>query len=466
MNERVREVTAGQALVVLVVVMAVIVLGIQLQRGVERNFIPLMLAIGAVGLLGVRLGYSWDLVQEGMFTGMSKVATAILILFLIGVLLGEWILAGVVPTLIFYGLNIISPSFFLLAAFLVCIIMSVTTGTAYGTMGTLGVALMGIAAGLGVSAPMTAGAIIGGAYFGDKMSPLSETTNIAAAMGEADLFKHIQSMMYTTVPAALVACVLYWLVGSKEGTVDPERLEQMREGLRAGWRLSLVHLIPVFLMLGMALKRLPAVVLLFSNVVLGGLWAMVFQGATLRVVFEAGTIGTRPDTGVAAVDRLLSRGGIDSMSGIILVVFLAASLGGALDSTGVLDALVKALLRRVRSVGTLIVSVLAACYGTMLLTGSQMLAIILPGLAFLPAFRERGVDSRVMTRSLEDAGTISAPLIPWGPAGVFVSQLLDVPTASYLPYVWFIFLVPVFSVLCAYTGIGVWRSSPVDKEAR
>jgi NhaC family Na+:H+ antiporter len=442
-------------------VLAVIVLGIQLQGGIERNYIPLMLAIGVAGLLGLALHQPWEVIQEGMFQGMAKVATAVLILFLIGVLLGVWILAGVVPTLIYHGLRIISPSFFLVAAFVVCVLMSVTTGTAYGTMGTLGIALMGIAAGLGVSAPMTAGAIIGGAYFGDKMSPLSETTNIAAAMGEVDLFKHIDSMMYTTIPAALVTALLYWLVGSGEGSVDVERLERMREGLGNGWNISLLHLIPIALMLLLAMKRVPAVMLLFVSVVVGGSWAVLFQNASLRAVFEAGTVGTHADTGVEAVDRLLSRGGIDSVSGIILVVLLAASLGGALNSTGVLEALVKALLLRVKSVGTLIVSVLASCYGTMLLTGSQILALVLPGLAFLPAFRERGVEARVMTRSLEDAGTISAPLIPWGPAGVFVSQLLGVPTTSYLPFVWFIYLVPVFSVICAYTGIGVWTTDPV-----
>jgi len=209
MSESARKATTGQALVILVAVSTVIVLGIQLQSGVERNYIPLMLAIGVVGVLGLILRQPWEIIQEGMFHGIGKVAIAVLILFLIGVLLGVWILAGVVPTLIYYGLRIISPSFFLVAAFLVCVMMSVTTGTSYGTIGTLGIALMGIAAGLGVSAPMTAGAIIGGAYFGDKMSPLSETTNIAAAMGEVDLFKHINSMMYTTIPAALVAAILY-----------------------------------------------------------------------------------------------------------------------------------------------------------------------------------------------------------------------------------------------------------------
>jgi NhaC family Na+:H+ antiporter len=235
-------------------------------------------------------------------------------------------------------------------------------------------------------------------------------------------------------------------------------LTEMLAGLSSGWRLSLVHVLPVLLILGMALVRVPTLPLLFVNVVVGALWAMVFQGASLESVFAAATVGFRSETGAAAVDRVLSRGGMTSMQAVVVLVVLAGALGGALSATGLLESLVNGLLRRVRRTGSLIAAVMASCYTVNLFTGNQALSLILPGQMFLPAFRSRGIDTTVMTRSLEDAGTISAPLVPWGVAGGFCSQMLGVPTVDYLPYVWFAFAVPIFSLVFGYTGIAIWRA--------
>lgn len=447
-----------EALITILLVAGVIILCTRLQSGLAGAFLPLTLAVGVVGILSFYLRQPWEGFLNGIFSGVSKVSIAAIILLLIGALVGIWIQAGIIPTLIFYGLQIISPSFFLPTTFLVCLIMSLATGTSFGTIGTVGIALLGIQRGLGLSAPITAGAILSGAYFGDKMSPLSDTTNIAAAMGETDLFRHIRSMMYTTVPAALVTFLLFLFAGGASGTIQGDQLERMLEGIEKGWDIHIFHLIPVLIMLLMALRKIPTLLLLFVNVVFGGIWAAALQKVSPAQVFTAATSGFKSATGVESVDQVLSRGGMTSMQEVIILVLIAGALGGALQATGVLDALVKGMLRWIRRTGTLIASVLLACYIVILFTGNQVLALILVGQMFLPAFKRRGIDSSVLTRSLEDSGTLSAPLVPWGVAGGFCSRMLDVPTVQYLPYVWFAFAVPVFSLLLGYTGIAVWKT--------
>lgn len=337
--------------------------------------------------------------------------------------------------------------------------MSLVTGTSFGTIGTAGVALIGVQTGLGIGAPITAGAILSGAYFGDKMSPLSDTTNIAAAIGEADLFRHIRSMMYTTIPAAVVTLFLFWLAGGASGPIEDIQLNRMLDGLRGGWNIHVFHFIPLLVMLIMAFKKVPTLLLLFINVIFGGIWAMIFQGSSLTQVFVVATIGFKSKTGVQSIDQVLSRGGMTSMQEVIILVLIAGALGGALHTTGVLEALVKGMLRWIRRTGTLIAVVLVSCYIVVLFTGNQPLSLILVGQMFLPAFKKRRIDSTVLTRSLEDSGTLAAPLVPWGVAGGFCSQMLGIPTVQYLPYVWLAFIVPVFSLLLGYTGIAVWKTA-------
>ncbi len=428
-----------------------------MQSGVESVFLPLTLGVGVVGCLGFYLRQPWEDFREGLFAGVSNVSVSALILLLIGALVGVWILAGIIPTLIFYGLQIISPSYFLPTSFLVCLIMSLATGTAYGTIGTVGVALIGVQAGLGLTAPITAGAVLSGAYFGDKMSPLSDTTNIAAAVGEADLFRHIRSMMYTTIPAAMVTFVLFWIVGGSLTGEEGGQFRQMLDGLERGWNIHLFQILPILIMLGMALKKVPTLLLLFVNIVFGAVWALVVERVSLATVFAVATRGFESKTGVQSLDAVLSRGGMTSMEAIVILVLLAGALGGALRATGVLEALVNGMMRRIQKTGTLIGAVLASCYTVILFTGNQALSLVLVGQMFLPVFKKRRIDNTVLTRSLEDSGTLSAPLVPWGVAGGFCSQMLGVPTVQYFPYMWLAFIVPIFSLILGYTGIAVWK---------
>ena len=302
-----RDPTLAESVVTLLMVAAIIILGIRLQSGLVAVFVPLTLSVGIVGCLSFYLKRPWSSFNEGILDGVNKVSIACIILLLIGALVGVWILGGIIPTLIFHGLQIVTPAFFLPTTFLVCLIMSLVAGTSYGTIGTVGVALLGVALGLGIPPPIAAGAILSGAYFGDKMSPLSDTTNIAAAMGEADLFRHIRSMAYTTLPAGLLTLVAFALVGGGESVVEDVQLSEMLSALSSGWRLSWLHVVPIFLMLSMALLRVPTLLLIFANVVFGAIWAMIFQSATLASVFQAGTSGFRSETGAAAVDQVLSQ---------------------------------------------------------------------------------------------------------------------------------------------------------------
>jgi NhaC family Na+:H+ antiporter len=452
-----RTATLTQALITVLMMAVVIIVGIRLQSGLQGVFLPLTLAVGVVGALHFYLRKPWETFQENIFAGVSKVSIAVLILLLIGALVGIWIQAGIIPSLIYYGLKIISPSFFLPTTFLVCLIISLATGTAFGTIGTVGVALMGVQAGLGIPAPITAGAILCGAYFGDKMSPLSDTTNIAAAVGEADLFRHIRSMMYTTIPAALLTFFLFWIFGSTANSIGDNQLGQMLEGLNKGWNIHFIHIIPIAIMLVMALKKMPTLLLLFVHVVFGAIWAVIFQKVSFTRVFVTATIGCECETGIQSVDRVLSRGGMVSMETVIILVLIAGALGGSLKAAGVLEALVKGMLRWVKRTGSLIAIVLVSCYIVILFTGNQALSLILVGQMFLPIFKKHRIDTTVLTRSLEDSGTLSAPLVPWGVAGGFCSQMLGIPTVEYLPYCWFAFLVPVFSLILGYTGIAVWK---------
>jgi NhaC family Na+:H+ antiporter len=434
-----------------------VIVGLPLQSGLEAVFLPLTFGVGAVGVLNLYLRRPWAGFQQGVIDGVSKVSIAMLILMLIGALVGVWIQGGVIPTLIHYGLRILSPTLFLPSAFVVCLLMSLVMGTSYGTIGTVGIALVGVSIALGVSVPMTAGAVLCGAYFGDKMSPLSDTTNIAAAVGEADVFRHIRSMMYTTIPAAIITLGLFSFVGRGGSSLELDQIQPMLEGIGSQWSISPLHFIPIVLMLGMALRRVGTLLLLFLSVVVGMAWAVGFQEGSLASVFATATVGFESNSGVLSVDQVLTRGGIASMQAVIILVLLAGALGGALQATGVLAAIVEGMARWIRTTGGLIAAVLASSYVVILFTGNQALALILVGQVFLPVFKDRGIDSVVLTRSLEDSGTLAAPLVPWGVAGGVCSQLLGVPTIQYLPYMWLAFLVPVFSLLYGFTGFAVWH---------
>lgn len=452
-----RPLSVLEASLTLFVSFLVIIIGIRLKIGMSA---PLMAGAFAASLFAVYFGFQWKDLQDAMTEGITNALPAIIILMLVGMIIGIWIIGGTVPTMVFYGLKLLNPKMFLAATFVLCAIVSTATGTSFGTVGTVGLALIGIGEGLGLPLPMVAGAIVSGAYFGDKMSPLSDTTNVAPAMAGAGLFEHIGSMLYTTVPAFIVSLIIYAVLGLKFGgqSADAKVVGDMLSTIEGTFNIGIITLLPPLAIIIMSAVRVPAVPSLSIAVLLSIVWAMITQGAGFKAIIDASMGGFVSSTGLASIDNLFTRGGMNNMLGTNALILIAAAFGGILEKIGVLAVVVNALLKKVKSTGGLILSVLISCYVVLLVSGNVMMAIILPGRTFKDVFQERGIAARVLSRTLEDAGTIGGAIIPWSVAGLLINGVLKVPVQAYAPYAFLNWTVPIFSIICAYTGFGVFKT--------
>ena len=437
------------------VVMAVL-LGV--GYGVLRLRIEVLLiaAAAVAGLVASRLGYSWAELQTGIIDGIAKALPAVLILVSVGALIGSWIAAGTIPLLLQLGLRTISPRFFLVTACLLCSLVSLFTGTSWGTVGTIGIALMGIAVSLGVPPGAAAGAIVAGAYFGDKLSPFSDTTNLAPVAAGSNLFDHIRHMLWTTLPAWILGLTVYLLVGLRApGTSSPARVAEISQTLATAYVLSPWLLLPALVVLYFALRQRPTVPGILAASGLAGLLAVVIQGEPLADVVAAMVTGYVADTGDAAVDSLLSRGGMGPMMEVTLIVFAAFSFAGIASRAGLLDVALGYLLQATRSTGQLVAATVGSTVFTALITGSSYLTILMPGELFAPAYRERKLAAKNLSRTLEDSGTVVVPLVPWSAAGVFMAATLGVPTISYLPWAVLNYTGFLFAILYGFTGLAI-----------
>lgn len=454
-----RRPSLGYALAIFCIPVAVILYG-TVVMAIRPPVLPLIAAVGLSALMAMRLGYGWADLQQGMFEALGRVQIAIFILVLVGMLIGAWIACGTIPLIIYWGLKLIAPESFLLSTFVLCSVASIATGTSFGTMGTLGVALLGVGEALGFPAAMTVGAVVSGAYLGDKMSPASDSTNIAASVCEVDLFDHIGSMMWTTVPAALLAGVVYTVLGVMhvQGQAVPlAGIRTILSALETHHSLSLLGVVPPLVMLGLAYLRLP-VVPVMAACVLAAVGLALFEGQSLREVAVSMTTGFKATTGVRQLDMLLSRGGMMSVMPTVLLLSAGVAFGGVLERSRTLEVLIEAVLRGARSTLRLVASSLLACYIILLGTGSQLLATIIPGRAFAGAFRAQGIHLKVLSRTCEDGGTIGCPLVPWSVHAFYILGVLGVGALDFGPYAVLNWVVPVFSLLCAVTGVGVWRT--------
>ncbi len=426
--------------------------------------ITLIATIIVASLVAMKAGYTWDEIQATMLHGCNIAMAPMLILMIIGVLIGSWIAAGTVQTMIYYGLQILSPSIFLVAAALICCVTSVATGSSYTTGGTVGVALMGIGAGMGIPLPMVAGAVITGAAFGDKMSPLSDSTNLSAAVAEADLFDHIKSMMYTTVPGLLIALIGYALLGLKfgNGTMDTTQISLTLETLKSNFYISPILLIPPVLVIWMAIKKVPAIPAMIIASVVGAIFALIFQGTSLTEVTNVLNGGYVSTTGVAFVDQLLSRGGLQSMMGTVSLGFIGLGLGGILEKTRMLEVFLSRIAGLVKNTSGLITTTVVSLIGLNLATASQYMAIIISGRMLIPEYKKKKLLPRVLSRTLEDAGTLFSPLVPWGLCGVFFSGVLGVPTTQYFWYAFLSLVVPVIAIIYGFVGFAIWYEDDID----
>ncbi|MGL6162542.1 Na+/H+ antiporter NhaC [Microbulbifer sp.] len=427
------------------------------------NQIALLLCAGAAALMGMKNGHSWKDMESGMLHGIGLVFGAILILLAVGSLIGSWILAGTVPSMIYYGVQILSPQWFYAASCIICAVVGLSIGSSWTTAGTLGVALMGIAGALGLSPAITAGAVISGAYFGDKMSPLSDTTNVAAAVTSNDLFLHIRHMLWTTMPAFALALVAFAVIGlaADTGSASAADIQLMLNALQDEFNISVVSLLPLALLLFMAWRRIPAYPTLIIGALVGCIIAVIFEPESTRRLAggEGGAMdllkgawislfdGYKSTSSNENVAALLSKGGMSSMLNTIWLIISAMAFGGAMERAGFLERIVDWALSRVRTVGGLITSTVLTCFGMNAAAGDQYMAIIIPGRMFREAFADKGLHGLNLSRTLEDSGTITSVLIPWNTCGAYMSATLGIATFTYAPFA-------LFNLLCPLLAIG------------
>jgi len=437
------------------------------------NQIALLVSMGIAAIVGLKNGYSWDDIEQGIVKGISRSLGAILILLAVGSLIGTWMLAGTVPTLIYYGLDLLNPSMFYAASCLICAIVAMSIGSSWTTAATVGVALMGVSIGMGMSEAITAGAIISGAYFGDKISPLSETTNLAPAIAGTNLFEHIQYMLWTTVPSIIITLILFVVIGLGADLPDSSSsIEEMQSLLQQEFNLGLHMLIPLLVLLTMAIKKVPAFPAVSIGALLGGIWAAIFQpdviaglagdgvGAlrgSIIVVWTALFDGVSFSTSSDTLNDLLSRGGMSSMLNTIWLIMCAMTFGAVLERVGLLKRVVSAFLKGATTAGDMITRTILTCIGTNIITAEHYMAIVMPGRLYKNEFEKRGLHQLNLSRSLEDGGTLTSPLIPWNTCGVYMQGVLAVNPLDYIFYTFFNLINPALAVIYAYLGIKILR---------
>jgi NhaC family Na+:H+ antiporter len=449
-----------EAITPIVAAALIISSGVLLLGGVP---VPILLTLACVAPAGMalRLGYRWKDVEGGMLDGMRLALGAAVILLVVGTTIGAWVQCGTVGAMVSYGLLVLQPGYFLPAACVLCSIVSLSIGSSWTTAATVGVALMGIGSAIGVPPPMTAGAVLSGSYFGDKMSPLSDTTNLAPGIAGAELFEHIQAMFYTTLPAWGIALVIYGVMGlfldADTTGYSPEGIVQLREALHQAQHIGPWLFLPPVLVIVLALLRVPAVPALLAATALGGTMAAIFQGEGLGSILAVTYSGYEIETGNAAVDELLERGGMASMLDTVALVLAATAFGGIMERAGFVQVLLEALMKRVRSVGGLITATIVSCVGVNGLLCEQYLAIVLPGRMYLDSYPKFGLQPRMLSRTIEDGGTVTSCLFPWNSGGAFMAATLGVATFAYAPYAFLNLLVPIIAIAYAWTGIFILR---------
>ena len=426
-----------------------IIMFISIIKYEESPHIPMLIGVLIASLVALKIGYTWKFIENSMIKGISQAMQSIIILAIIGVLIGVWILAGVVPTMIYYGLMILKPSIFLLATVLITSITSLATGTSWGTAGTMGIALMGIASGLGIPAPVTAGAVLSGAYFGDKMSPLSDTTNLAPAMAGTDVFTHIKTMLKPTLIAYGLTLLIFGFLSLKYrgASADLSNVDLIANGLKETFTISPVLLLAPLVVIISIAKKLPAVPGIALGIIIAAILGPIYQDINFGDILSAGLNGYVSNTGLEAVDQLLTTGGLNNMMPSISLTIIAMMFGGIAEETGILEAIVKKFLHRVQSVVGLVISTILTCLFTNASMPEQYISIVVPGRMFKNEYKERNLDPTLLSSTLESGGTVTSAMIPWNTCGTYMSTVLGVSTVHYLPFLFFNLMMPIVQVI-------------------
>jgi NhaC family Na+:H+ antiporter len=423
----------------------------------------------------IKNGHSWDAIAASASKGIASVTTAIFILLAVGALIGTWNLSGTIPTMVYYGIQLMSPDWFYMATLVICAAISLGIGSSWTTAGTIGVGLVGLSTLLGLSPAITAGAVISGAYLGDKLSPLSETTILTAQITRTSLYTHLRSQAWTSVPAFLIALLLFTVIGltSDVAAVDTTTMMAEMESLKDLFWITPLNLIPLLFLVVVSLRKMPPSMAITSSALLAGVMAAILQpqvvlgfvdspalpdmAAFIKGTWLAMANGFVANTGSATVDVLLSRGGMDSMLMTIWLIIGALSFGTLLDEFGLLSKLITPILLRAQTTGKLIGTVAATALGLNIIAGDQYIALVLPARMFQVEFHSRGLASQNLSRVCADAGTVTSPLVPWNSCGAYMSAVLGVPTLMYLPFCFFNIASPLLSVAYGFTGFKIAR---------
>jgi NhaC family Na+:H+ antiporter len=443
------------------------------------NQIALIMAASVAGIISWRLGRTWEEIEISIVKSISSAMGAMLILLIIGSLSGAWLLSGIVPAMIYYGLKILNPTIFLFAACIVCCIVSLATGSSWSTIATVGIALLGIGKTLGIHEGVVAGAIISGAYFGDKMSPLSDTTNLAPAMAGTDLFTHIKYMVITTVPTLIITLLIFFVWGFTLDASGSASTDSVLNSIDHAFNLNPILFLVPALVLFMIVKKVPALPALLVGSLLGGVFAIIFQPQIIEqisgihdapiksafiAVMKSFALSINIQTDNAMISELLSSGGMAGMLNTIWLILGAMIFGGVMESCGLLKRIVEEIIKWAHSTGSLVASTAVTSIFFNLTAGDQYMAIAVPGRMFAETYRKRGYKPELLSRTLEDAGTVTSVLVPWNTCGATQSKVLGISTWAYAPYCFFCIISPMMTVLMAYLNYKIHRLDDAPTE--
>jgi NhaC family Na+:H+ antiporter len=443
------------------------------------NQIVLILSAAVAAIVAIRLGFSYGELEAGIVRSIRAALSSILILLLIGSLAGTWLLSGVVPAMIYYGLKVMNANIFLFASCFICAVVSVASGSSWSTVATIGIALLGIGKTLGMQEGLVAGSIISGAYFGDKMSPLSDTTNLAPAMVGTDIFTHIRYMAYTTIPSISISLILYLVIGyTYQAQQSLDEIALVMEAIEAIFNVNLFLFLVPAIVIFMIVRKVAAIPALLAGTLLGGLFAVIFQPQIIQqvsgensnywlasyvAVMKAMYTDIEIVTGSEMVNELLSTSGMAGMLNTIWLIISAMVFGGVMESGGLLQRITEEVIKRAKSIGALIASTAGTCIFFNLTASDQYLAIVVPGRMYATTYRERGLKPENLSRTLEDAGTVTSVLVPWNTCGATQSAVLGVATIAYLPFCFFNLLSPIVTVIFGIFKIKLARYPEVQK---
>jgi len=434
------------------------------------NQLALLFAAATAAIVGVKFGAKWKTILDGISKSISSTTPSLIILLLIGALAGTWLLSGIVPAMIYYGLQILNPTIFLFATAIITAIVSLATGSSWSTIATIGIALLGIGQALGFPTGLIGGAIISGAYFGDKMSPLSDTTNLAPAMAGTDLFTHIKYMMYTTIPSFAITLIIFLIIGFTYTTSGTQDISELLTAISNSFNVSgWLFLVPV-LIIALIIKKIPAIPALLAGTLLGGIFAIIFQPEVVMSITNAQSLNLSSaymavinamggDISITTenemINKLLSTSGMAGMLNTIWLIICAMIFGGAMEATGLLKRVAEPIIEYADSTGSLIATTAGTCIFFNITASDQYLSVVVPGRMFTDTYKEKGLAPENLSRTLEDSGTVTSVLIPWNTCGATQSAVLGVATFAYLPFCFFNLISPLMTIAYGYLGIKI-----------